>query len=121
MKKPKPCYQQHKAAKPVLCLALDETPDLPGSEVCSPTPRLGLRDAGRLTAAAASCAGSPWLQPPVGCSAPGSGKSVGEREDWRPPLGPQLSLVPGRPHRYILKRDYGAQSTHKRAGRGQKA
>lgn len=46
-----------------------------------PIPRAGPRDAERLTIAAASCAGSPWPPPPVGCSAPGSGKSVGDQED----------------------------------------
>lgn len=121
MKRPKLCYEQHKAARPVLCQALHKTPHLPGSGVCSLTLRLGPGDAGTLTAAAASCAGSPWLPPLVGRSAPGSGKSVGDQEDGRQPLGPQLSLVPGRPQRGIRSRDCDAQSTHKGVGRGQKA
>lgn len=91
VKKPKLCYEQHRAARPVLCQALHKTPHLPGSGVCSLTLRLGPGDAGTLTAAAASCAGSPWLPPLVGRSAPGSGKSVGDQEDGRQPLGPPLS------------------------------
>lgn len=84
MEKPKLCYEQHKADKLVLCLALDKTPRLPVSGVCSLILRLGPKDAGRLTAAAASCAGSPWTPPPAGRSAPGSGRSAGD-QDWRLP------------------------------------
>lgn len=120
VKKPKLCSEQHEAARPVLCQVLHKIPHLPGSGVCSPILSLGQGDVGILTAAAASCAGSPWLPPLVGCSAPGCGKSVGDQESWRPPQGPQLSLLPGRPQRCLLNRDCEAQNTHKGAGRGQK-
>lgn len=59
-------------------------PSLPGPGACS-LAQAGPRDAGRLTAAAASCADSPWLPPLGGCSVPGSGKSAGEQGDQRLP------------------------------------
>lgn len=36
-----------------------------------------------LTAAAASCAGSPWQPPPAARSAPGSDTPADDQEDWR--------------------------------------
>lgn len=89
-------------------------PNLPGSGVSPLILRLGPGDTGTLTAAAASCAGSPSLPPLVGCSAPGSGTSAGDQEDWRPPLGPHLSLFPGRSQRCLLNRGCDAQSTYHR-------
>ena len=83
VEKPKPCSEQHEAARPHR-LALVRAPQ--PTRVCSlfPIPQAG-PGPWRLTTAAASCAGSPWLPPPEGCSAPGSGKSADDQEDWRLP------------------------------------
>lgn len=114
VEKPKLRYERHEAARSAPCWPWTKLPILPGSGVCSPILRLGLGDAGRLTAAAASCAGSPWPPPLVGRSAPGSGKSVGD-QDWRPPLG----AIP-RQASEVLSRDFDANSNRQRVGRGQR-
>lgn len=55
--------------------------NLPGSAACSLAPgRPGTRG---LTAAAASCAGSPWQPPPAACATLGSDTPAGNQEDWR--------------------------------------
>ena len=51
-----------------------------------------------LTAAAASCAGSPWQPPPAARSAPGSDKPADDQEDWRTQAAALVTL--GQPQGY---------------------
>lgn len=103
MEKPKLRYERREVARPS-CAGPGQSPHPAWVWSLPPDPGAGPGDAGRLTAAAASCAGSPWPPPPAGCSAPGSGKSAGD-QDWRPPLG----AIP-RQASEVLSRDFGANS-----------
>lgn len=71
------------------CAGPVQLSNLPGSGAWPP--RSGGPGRGRLTAAAASGAGSPWPRPLEGRSALGSGKPAGD-QDWRPPWAHALPI-----------------------------
>lgn len=88
VEKPELCCELHAAARPVLCRPRTT---LQPAWVGSLAPTLRRAGRRRLTAAAASGAGSPWPRPLEGCSALGSGKPAGD-QDWRPPWAHALPI-----------------------------